>query len=451
MTEAPGNRSSAAKAAVPRQRVVVKRRMRKVEVHSSSESENDRKSPPSESSSSEAEEDGSACPESDSDGHDSTSESDSRAELEEQIRNKRQRVLKLKVSSTATRAVVTSAAATAHAQALQPKQVVTHSGSQIESIASQSDEVAAAHARSAGDALFELGAANADAYTVFTKAGYSSQGVQQRDTPWAKGDMSWKKAKEIWEQAAQHGHAEAQNGLGWIHFWGKNQSKALEMWELAADLKSANAQYNLGVAYTNDDQGVRVDMAKGTVLLGLAAKQGHADAQYTLGCVLWNGEGVLADRKKAVELFQLAADQGHSGGKCNLGCAYYFGQGADDGVPMNKAKGAALWLEAAKQGNEHARFNRQVLDAEEEAHQWRAWQRRNFGWRFEQACRDAAAPASSFCLMAPARPARRDGRVARFHPTRRTLRVQHDWFPPYDCGEFTELCDASWNKHAVVQ
>ena len=42
----------------------------------------------------------------------------------------------------------------------------------------------------------------------------------------------------------------------------------------------------------------------------LAAKQGHAVAQYNLGCCYEKGEGVEKDLKEAVEWFRKAAEQG---------------------------------------------------------------------------------------------------------------------------------------------
>jgi len=40
-----------------------------------------------------------------------------------------------------------------------------------------------------------------------------------------------------------------------------------------------------------------------------AAEQGHAEAQFSLGFVYFNGEGVGRDLGKAAELYALAAEQ----------------------------------------------------------------------------------------------------------------------------------------------
>ena len=81
-----------------------------------------------------------------------------------------------------------------------------------------------------------------------------------------------------------------------------------------------------------------------------AAEQGHADAQYDLGCCYYNGEGVPRDMAKAVEWFRKAAEQGYADAQYNLGVCYYNGEGIGKDL-----KEAVLWLEKAKaQGNQEA-------------------------------------------------------------------------------------------------
>jgi TPR repeat protein len=49
------------------------------------------------------------------------------------------------------------------------------------------------------------------------------------------------------------------------------------------------------------------------------AKQGDADAQYSLGVMYNNGRGVLQDYEAAVKWYTLAAGQGKTNAQMNLG------------------------------------------------------------------------------------------------------------------------------------
>ena len=51
-------------------------------------------------------------------------------------------------------------------------------------------------------------------------------------------------------------------------------------------------------------------MKRAFVLFKLAAEQGDANAQYTLGFMYRDGIGTKPDVKRAFELFTLAAEQG---------------------------------------------------------------------------------------------------------------------------------------------
>ena len=50
----------------------------------------------------------------------------------------------------------------------------------------------------------------------------------------------------------------------------------------------------------------------------LAAKQGDANAQSSLGVMYATGQGVAQDDQEAVRLFRLSAEQGNPSGQCNL-------------------------------------------------------------------------------------------------------------------------------------
>jgi len=78
---------------------------------------------------------------------------------------------------------------------------------------------------------------------------------------------------------------------------------------------------------------------------GLAA-QGHANAQYFLGRMYYEGKGVAQDYKQALDWYAKAAEQGDASAQSNLGIMYDNGQGV-----AKDYKQAAHWYgKAAEQG-----------------------------------------------------------------------------------------------------
>ena len=82
-----------------------------------------------------------------------------------------------------------------------------------------------------------------------------------------------------------------------------------------------------------------------------AAEQGHADAQFNLGCCYDNGSGIPKDPGKAVYWFRKAAKQGHAGAQLLLGACYYNGFG----VPKDPKQAVEWFRKAADQGFEPAK------------------------------------------------------------------------------------------------
>ena len=74
----------------------------------------------------------------------------------------------------------------------------------------------------------------------------------------------------------------------------------------------------------------------------LAADQGYASAQSTLGWIYSIGRGVPRDDKTAVKWYRLAAEQGVAFAQENLGMLYDKGQG----VPQDYVR-AYMWLNIA--------------------------------------------------------------------------------------------------------
>ena len=73
----------------------------------------------------------------------------------------------------------------------------------------------------------------------------------------------------------------------------------------AATHGHADAQYNLADMYYNG-QGVEQSYEKAIEYYTMAAKQGNADAQFNLGFMYRNGEGVKRSYKKAIEYYTMA-------------------------------------------------------------------------------------------------------------------------------------------------
>ena len=89
--------------------------------------------------------------------------------------------------------------------------------------------------------------------------------------------------------------------------------EAAHRYKLAADQGEASAQYSLGVFYSTGRGGLAKDDREAARLYKLAADQGEAAAQNNLGFFYWAGRGGLAkDDREAARLYKLAADQGHA-------------------------------------------------------------------------------------------------------------------------------------------
>jgi len=80
----------------------------------------------------------------------------------------------------------------------------------------------------------------------------------------------------------------------------------------------------------------------------MAAEQGDAHIQYSLGVAYFFGNGVLQDYKEGVKWFRKAAEQGYADAQFGLGGAYLFG----DGVIEDQVQAYAWFNIAAANGNE---------------------------------------------------------------------------------------------------
>ena len=106
-----------------------------------------------------------------------------------------------------------------------------------------------------------------------------------------------------------------------------------------AEAGDAEAQNILGSSYSSGF-GVPEDDAEAARWYRLAADQGHAGAQFSLGDAHFFG--VPQDAPEAVRWYRLAAEQGHASAQGRLGNGYANGQG----VPQDDVQ-AHLWFDLA--------------------------------------------------------------------------------------------------------
>jgi TPR repeat protein len=77
----------------------------------------------------------------------------------------------------------------------------------------------------------------------------------------------------------------------------------------------------------------RGDYSEAVMLYRLAAAQGNADAQFSLGYMYYHGFGVASDHAEAMKWFRLAAAQGNSMAKYYLGNMYIDNEKSIKGKP----------------------------------------------------------------------------------------------------------------------
>ena len=135
----------------------------------------------------------------------------------------------------------------------------------------------------------------------------------------------------------------------------REMGDVLEMWGIAADNGHATAQCSLGSIYFNG-HGTKRSHAEAARLYRLAAEQGLARAQALLGDMTRQGQGVARDYAEAVRWFRLAcAEGGHADAQCSLGLIYFEGQA---GAVERDFSEAARWFKrSAEQLYVPAQFN----------------------------------------------------------------------------------------------
>jgi TPR repeat protein len=92
---------------------------------------------------------------------------------------------------------------------------------------------------------------------------------------------------------------------------------AVRLYRLAAEQGQAIAQFSLGRMF-DEGRGVEQDKTEAMRWYRLAAEKGDARAQVRLGDMLLHGTGVVVDQIEAMRLYQLAAAQGDKCGQSRM-------------------------------------------------------------------------------------------------------------------------------------
>lgn len=145
-------------------------------------------------------------------------------------------------------------------------------------------------------------------------------------------------AKTTLEDPANQGDPEAQCIMGVLH---DDDVVKADWFEKAAKQGWAEAQYSLGHSYQYGN-GRSQDLEKAAIWIEKAAEQGEVIAQRVLGDCYNYGEGVEENKEKALEYYRLAADSKDPIAQYRLGYAYYYGEGVEEDDTE-----AAKWFEAA--------------------------------------------------------------------------------------------------------
>jgi TPR repeat protein len=143
--------------------------------------------------------------------------------------------------------------------------------------------------------------------------------------------------------------AEEANKKGKEYHNKKNYTEAIKWYRIAAEQGHANAQSSLGVMYRLG-YGVTQDYAEAVKWFRKAAEQGDEFGQHMLGFMYESGHGVTQDYAEAMKWFRKAAEQGDASSQYTLGLRYDDGSG----VPQDYTEALKWYQKAAEQGNEMA-------------------------------------------------------------------------------------------------
>lgn len=158
-------------------------------------------------------------------------------------------------------------------------------------------------------------------------------------------------ARAWYERCAMTGMSEAQFNLGVLCESGqggkKSEAEAIKWHKMAADQGSVPAHFRLGLLFAQSKKRL---LAKRHFLV--AAKAGHADAQYNLA-LMYDAEATLASSKEAFKWYQSAHKHGLSEATTNMAIAMLDGCG----TKRRPLKAVAHLRKAAAMGDPKGLFN----------------------------------------------------------------------------------------------
>jgi TPR repeat protein len=165
-----------------------------------------------------------------------------------------------------------------------------------------------------------------------------------------------KRAFAFASYGAALGCSHSKGALGWCYLYGDgvaaDVARGLALGRESAAAGSCFGQYVVGVCYDKGYGGVAQDDAEAVRLFGLAAAQGHSDAQFQLGCM-------LQDTAEVIRWYRLAAAQGHTGAQYCLGNMFEYGRG----VAQDRTEAIRWYRLAADQGHTGAQKRLDALES----------------------------------------------------------------------------------------
>ena len=166
-------------------------------------------------------------------------------------------------------------------------------------------------------------------------------------------------AVAAYRKAAEQGSTAAMVELGVLFGTGsgvaKDEAHARKLFERAAAAGNPRGMTNLAAL---PGSGAAADPARQRALLGKAADENSAEAQFQLGLMYANGSGGPQDDVAARALFEKAAAQGHAGALDWMGAFAQSGRGG----PKDAGAAKAYYEKAAALGDEDAKAALKRLD-----------------------------------------------------------------------------------------
>ncbi len=151
----------------------------------------------------------------------------------------------------------------------------------------------------------------------------------------------------------------------------KDYNKAIKYYEIASKNGHPNAQNSLGYMYERG-LGFNKDLKKAFNLYSSSAKKGCVGAQYNLADCYYNGKGTGCDNEKAAFWYQKAAEKNFAEAQNMLGVCYACGYGVKQDYET-----AYFWYEkAAEKGDSWGQYNQGEMHIHKSDYYWN----RNCNW-----------------------------------------------------------------------